>query len=188
MSHPSASVRCELCLNAFHNSYAMSSIPNAAMPSVSKEEQRLAGRAFRSGALAGGDAASGGAAAAASAHIVAPFDGAEFKRELIAELNRIRTSPRAFADELEQLLASPTAWDGDKRFAHPRSRSATKLALSEGKAAVKDAVAFFRDLEPRKALEQTALLDGVAQRLAADSKQTVEARVRLQIWLSTVCV
>jgi len=153
----------------------MSGIQNASMPSTAKEEQRLAGRAWRYQPPSN-DAS--GNATAATKRVIAPFNAQEYKRELVGELNRIRANPSAYADELETILNNDAAWDGSTRFCHPEGRSESKMTMREGKAALKDAVVFFRDLEQRAPLRQTDLLDGIAQGLAAAPGSTADSRLK----------
>jgi hypothetical protein len=116
----------------------------------------------------------------ATKRTIPPYNAADFKRALVFEVNRWRSSPATIVSELEALLASTTAWDGDKRFAHPESRSLTKITMKEGKAAVRDAIAYFKDLDARKPFEENPLLENIAERLAKDRTASVDARLKAE--------
>lgn len=68
------------------------------------------------------DAQSSSSSDGSTKRTIPTYNAAEFKRSLVTEVNRWRTQPATITAELESLLASTTAWDGDKRFAHPESR------------------------------------------------------------------
>lgn len=52
--------------------------------------------------------------------------------------------------------------------------------MKEGKAAVRDAITYFKELEARKPFEENALLDNIAERLAKDKTASVDARLRAE--------
>jgi hypothetical protein len=133
-------------------------------------------RAWRYQAPSSDGSTTGGTAT--TKRVIPPYNATEYKRELVTELNRVRADAAAFADELDGLLNNDAAWDGSVRFCHPQGRSESKMTMREGKAAVKDAIAFFKDLDQRAPLRQTDLLDAIAQGLAAAPGTSAESRLK----------
>lgn len=157
-------------------------------PSLSKEEARLAGRAFRS--LGTGstpalvaDTTNGGAAVKSTSSPAAgetiTLQTATFASDVIAEINRIRANPSAYAAELKLLLSE---FEGDKRFVHPKAVTPhVRTTMSEGKPAVEDLIKFLTDeIDAVPTLATNDALGKIAARLADNPKASPDVRLEAE--------